>query len=69
MYSEIKAFFNLEEENIRILEKYLNISEKEKIEINSLRRGECVIFVGKDHVLAKIESAEYEKEIIGGEKN
>ena len=67
--SEIKAFFNLEEENIRILEKYLNISEKEKIEINSLRRGECVIFVGKDHVLAKIESAEYEKEIIGGEKN
>ena len=39
--SEIKVFFNLEEENIRILEKNLSISEKEKVEMNSLRRGEC----------------------------
>ena len=48
--SEIKVFFNLEEEN-------------------SLRRGECVLFVGKEHVLTKIEVADFEKEIIGGEKN
>ena len=68
--SEIKMFFNLEEENLRVLERHLNISEKEKVEINSLRRGESVIFVGKEHILAKIESADFEKEIIiGGEKN
>ena len=67
--SEIKVFFNLEEENIRILEKNLSISEKEKVEMNSLRRGECIMFVGKEHVLTKIESAEFEKEIIGGGKN
>ena len=67
--SEIKTFFYLEEENIKILEKYLNISQKEKIEINSLKRGECVMFVGKEHILAKIESADFEKEIIGGENN
>ena len=67
--SEFKAFFNLEEENIKVLEKNSNISNKEKIEIKSLRRGECVMFVGKEHILTKIESSEFEKEILGGEKN
>jgi len=62
--SEIKTFFSLEEENIRVLEKYTNLSEKEKIEINSLKRGECLMFVGKDHILTKIESADFEREII-----
>ena len=64
--SEIKAFFNLEEENIRVLEKYSNLSSKEKIEIKSLKRGECVMFVGKEHILAKIQSSSFENEIIGG---
>ena len=60
----------MEEENINILEKYSNISEKEKIEIKSLKRGECLMFAGDDHLLTKIEVADYEKEIInGGEKN
>lgn len=67
--SEIKAFFNLEEENIRTLEKFSNLSNREKVEIKSLKRGECVMFVGKEHILTKIESADFEREIIGGEKN
>ena len=36
--SSIKTFFSLEEENINLLSQYSNISEKEKIEIKSLRR-------------------------------
>ncbi len=67
--SEIKAFFNLEEENIKILEKYSNISEREKIEISSLKKGECLMLVGKEHILVKIESADFEKHIIGGVEN
>lgn len=68
--SSIKNFFLLEEENINILEKYSNISEKEKIEIKSLKRGECLMFAGDNHLLTKIEVADFEKEIIsGGEKN
>ena len=68
--SSIKNFFSLEEENINILEKYSNISEKEKIEIKSLKRGGCLMFAGDDHLLTKIEVADFEKEIIsGGEKN
>ena len=68
--SSIKNFFSLEEENIKILEKYSNISEREKIEIKSLKRGECLMFAGDNHILTKIEVADFEKDIInGGEKN
>ena len=62
--SSIKNFFSLEEENILILEKYSNLSEKEKIEIKSLKRGETLMFVGDNHVLAKIDCSEEEKEMI-----
>ena len=62
--SSIKNFFSMEEENINILEKYSNISEKEKIEIKSLKRGECLMFAGDDHLLTKIEASEFEKNII-----
>lgn len=62
--SNIKTFFSLEEENIKILEKYTNLSEKEKIEIKSLKRGECLMFVAEEHILTKIESADFERNII-----
>lgn len=62
--SSIKTFFSLEEENIKVLEKYTNLSEKEKIEIKSLKRGECLMFVGTEHILTKIELADFEKELI-----
>jgi len=64
--SEIKTFFSLEEENIKVLEQYTNLSEKEKVEIKSLKRGECLMFVGGEHILTKIESADFEEEIIQG---
>ena len=62
--SSIKAFFSLEEENINILSNNTNLSEKEKIEIKSLRKGECMLFIDKEHILAKIESSDYEKSLI-----
>ena len=62
--SSIKTFFSLEEENIKVLSEYANLSEKEKIEIKSLKRGECLMFVGDNHILAEIESDNFEKEII-----
>ena len=62
--SEIKTFFSLEEDNIKLLSNYTNISEKEKIEIRSLKRGECLMFVEDNHILTKIESSKEEKAII-----
>ena len=62
--SEIKTFFSLEEDNIKLLSEYTNLSEKEKIEIKSLKRGECLMFVGNDHILTKVDVSEEEKKII-----
>ena len=60
----IKSFFSLEEENVLVLEKYANISEKERIEMKSLKRGESLMFIGDDHILAKVEASDYEKNLI-----
>ena len=67
--SSVKAFFSLEEENIKLLSNYTNLSEKEKIEIKSLKRGESLIFANDDHILIKIEAADFEKEIIEEKEN
>ncbi len=66
--SSIKTFFSLEEENIKILSEFTNLSEKEKVEIKSLKRGEALTFVGNDHILVKIESSKEERNIIEGKK-
>ena len=53
------AFFLL-----KILSNYTNLTEKEKIEIRSLKRGECLMFVGESHILTKVEASEEERKII-----
>lgn len=62
--SAIKLFFSLEEENIKTLSKYSDLTEKEKIEIKSLKKGEALMFVGENHILSKIEASKLENEII-----
>ena len=41
---------------------------KEKIEIKSLKKGECLMFVGEDHILTRIQASDEERKIIEGEK-
>ena len=68
--SSIKCFFALEEECILTLSEYINISDKEKLEIRSLKRGENLMFVGDNHILTKVEASKNEAEIIErGDKN
>lgn len=62
--SSIKCFFALEEENIKVLKQFTNISDKEAVDIKTLKRGECLMMVGEDHILAQIDANECEKEII-----
>lgn len=62
--SNIKCFFSLEEESIKTISEYMSISEKEKIEIKSLKKGENLIFVGDNHILTKVEASESEIEVI-----
>ena len=65
--SSIKLFFSLEEENIKTLSQYSDLTEKEKIEIKTLKKGECLMYIAENHILAKIEAADFEKKIITGE--
>ena len=62
--SSFKSFFSLEEENVKILSENINLSEKEKIEIKSLKRGESLMFIGDEHLLINVEASEYEKKLI-----
>ncbi len=67
--SSIKTFFALEEDNIKVLDNFANLSEKEKIEIKSLKRGENLMFVGDEHILVKVECSDLEKEILEGSEH
>ena len=62
--SNFKLFFNLEEENMLALDKYTNITLKEKIEIKNLKIGEALMWAGENHFLFKVECSEYEKDLI-----
>ena len=66
--STIKCFFSLEEENIMTLENFVNLSEKEKIEIKSLKKGENLMFVEDNHILSKVEASLEEINVIEGGK-
>ena len=59
-------FFSLEEENIALVDEFAKLSEKEKIEIRSLKRGECLVFAGDEHILTKVECSKDEEKIING---
>ena len=67
--SSIKLYFSLEKENIKTLSQYSDLTEKEKMEIKSLKKGECLMCIGENHILAKIEAGDFEKEIIIEEKD
>lgn len=62
--TSFKFIFSLEEENIKILEKNMDLNENEKIKIKSLRKGENLAIIEKDHVLLNIISSDFEKEMI-----
>ncbi len=62
--SSMKAFFSLEEENIKILSEYSNISNSEKIEIKNMKKGECLLFIEDNHILLKNTVDKFEKDII-----
>ena len=67
--SSIKTFFKLEEESIKILSENVSLTEKEKIEIASLKRGESLMFIGDNHILARVEVSDTEKKIMEEIKN
>ena len=62
--TSFKFIFLLEEENIKILEKNIDLNESEKIKIKSLRKGENLAIIENNHLLLNVISSEFEKEMI-----
>lgn len=62
--SSIKCIFQLEENDINNLEKIIKISEKEKLKLQMLNRGTCLIYAGKEHIVLKIEASNLEHKFI-----
>ena len=65
--SESKVIFNMEEENIKVLENYITLSDKEKLEIKSFKIGEALFSVSDIRILLKVIVSDFEKELV--EKN
>ena len=62
--SSIKVAFSLEEKNIDILNNYINLSEKEKMEIKTLEKGKAWVLAEKDRIILKVEATQKENEVI-----
>ena len=62
--SSIKCMFQMEENDIKSLESILNLSENEKSKLQSINRGICLMNVGREHVMVKIEASKLEHKFI-----
>ena len=60
----VDAMLGLAKRNLELEYGIRTTLEKEEIDIKSLKRGECLIFVGENHILAEIKSFPFEERII-----
>ena len=62
--SALKFILQLEEEDIRILENVLNLSQEEILKIKNFDRGYGLLFSNKNRVVAKISANKFEYNLI-----
>lgn len=60
--ASIKCIFQLEENDIKILEKNINLSEEEIYKIQNAKRGKCLLNAGSTHIKLSVESSDMEHE-------
>lgn len=58
--SSIKCIFQIEENDLRTLKDTMNLSEFETYKVLNAERGTCLLYAGRNHLLVKILSSEYE---------
>ena len=56
--------FQLEENDISNLEKVIKISEKEKLKLQTMKRGTTLIYAGKERAILKVEASKLEHKFI-----
>lgn len=62
--TSFKHIFSLEEENIKVLSENMQINEKDKMKIKSLKKGENLSFIEDNHINIKVIASDFEKDII-----
>ena len=62
--SSIKVYFALEEDNLEILKKYTTLTERELEIIRKLKRGECLLQIANNHIVAEVESDDFERKLM-----
>lgn len=62
--SAVKCIFQLEESDIDILEKVVNISEEEKYRLINLKRGTTIMHAGRNTLMIDVIASEKEHEYI-----
>ncbi len=62
--SSIKCIFQLEESDINNLENIIHISENEKIRLQSMKRGTCLMYATKEHIIVNVEASKLEHKFI-----
>lgn len=67
--SSIKAIFQLEENEMKILAENINLSEEEIYKIQSSKRGKCLLYAGNNHLYINIKSSEKEHKYISTDRS
>ena len=66
--SSMKCIFQLEENDIKILEKNINLSEEEVYKIQNAKRGKCLLYAGNNHMNLSVEASSEEHEYISTDR-
>ena len=66
--SSIKAIFQLEENEVKILGENINLSDEEIYKLQNAKRGNCLLYAGSNHVYINIKSSEKEHKYISTDR-
>lgn len=66
--SSVKVLFQLEENDINILENVMNLSEEERIKLVNMPRGTAIIHAGRNRLMVDVISSEKEHKFISTDR-
>lgn len=66
--SSIKTIFQLEENDLNVLRKNMNLSEEEIYKIQNAKRGMCLLYAGSNHMYIKVEASKKEHRYISTDR-
>lgn len=66
--SSVKTIFQLEENDLNVLKKNMNLSEEEIYKIQNAKRGTCLLYAGSNHMYIKVEASKKEHKYISTDR-